>query len=410
LEERVKTLFLLLALAVLARGLGAEAKLALLGPFPEEKVVEVLSAEMAVDAHNAIAGAPRLRLAVFNGGSSTAASVEAAKKAASDSDVLAVVLHGEAAASPEVLEVLRQAGLAVVSASSWAQPRSATAGATWLCPSQGDLAGSAAVFARREAKHSQVAVVDDGSATSTAAAKAFAARFRAQGGKVPYEGTWSGGDDTLAALIHGLATQWPQMVFYAGGAATAGRLVVAMKEEKSLKNSVLVGLPTLFEPAFFDTARLKSMRSMALFPCPDYTGAGPLTRLIGFAFPKSSPEYKNYVRFAYRRPERWTSMIYDATALAARAFRNASAPAALSSSASVGLSPVAEAEAVAPTREAVRLALAGIDGYRGIRGAVKLGPDREPAEPKAMVYFALNRVGKREMTWRETASPYGPPF
>jgi hypothetical protein len=208
------------------------------------------------------------------------------------------------------------------------------------------------------------------------------------------------------------------MVFYAGGAATAGRLVVAMKEEKSLKNSVLVGLPTLFEPAFFDTARLKSMRSMALFPCPDYTGAGQLTRLIGFAFPKTSPEYKNYLRFAWRHPERWTSMIYDAAALSARAIRTASTSASAGSataslespSASAGLSAPAQAVAVTPTREAVRLALLGLDGYRGIRGAVKLGPDREPVEPKAMVYYALNRVGKKEMTWSWTASPFGPPF
>ncbi len=147
---------------------------------------------------------------------------------------------------------------------------------------------------------------------------------------------------------------------------------------------------------------------MALFPCPDYTGAGPLTRFIGFAFPKTSPEYKNYVRFAYRRPERWTSMIYDATALAASAAtqrrrRRSSHPAPRpprapapppASPAPRPRPPRGPAEV--PTREAVRLALAGIDGYRGIRGAVKLGPDREPVEPKAMVYFALNRVGKKE--------------
>jgi ABC-type branched-subunit amino acid transport system substrate-binding protein len=408
LEERVKTLLLLLALALTARGLRADAKLALLGNFPEEKVVEVLSAEMAVDDHNAIPGAPRLRLAVFNGGSGTAASVEAARKIAGDAEVMAVVLHGETAASPEVLDVLRQAGLAVISASSWAQPRSPSAGVTWLCPSQGDLAESAAIFTRREAKHTQVAVVDDGSATSTAAAKAFSARFRALGGKVLYDGTWSGGDDTLAEIIRGMAAQWPQVVFYAGDAATAGRLVVAMKEEKSLKNSVLFGLPSLFEPAFFDTARLKSMRSFAIFPCPDYTGAGQLTQVIGFAFPKTSPVYKNYVRFAWRRPERWTSMIYDATALAARAYRGAASPTAASPSAAADLSPVAQS--VAPSRDAVRLALLGIDGYRGIRGVVKLGPDREPVEPKAMVYFALNRVGKKEMNWNWTEKPYGPPF
>lgn len=422
--------------------LGAEAKLALLGPFAEEKSVELLAAQKALDANNALPGAPRLKLAVFNGGATEAGSLEAAKKLAADPEVLAVVLHGEAAAAPSVLAALRQAGLAVVSASSWAQPRAAEAGPTWLCPGLGDIAEDAAFYARRQAHQSQVAVVDDGAATSNAAAKAFAARFRALGGKVPYEGTWQGSDEALAEVVRGMDAHWPQMVFYAGDGASAGRLVVAMKAEKALRDAGLLGLPSLFEPAFFDTARLKSSRTWALFPCPDFPGTGPLTRFIGFAFPRTSAEYKAYVSWAFNHPGRWTSMIFDAVALAARAVRGSVSPglasakpapspaaqslsgaattalspsaAAISATAAVEPAPTSQPQAAALpleaplTRAGVAQALAAIDGYRGIRGVVKFGPSREPVEPKVMVYYALNKVNKKEMAWKEKT--YGPPF
>lgn len=429
----MKIPLLLLALgSALCAPLAAEPKVALLGPFPEEKSVEVLSAQMALEAANAQPGAVRLKLAVFNAGAAPDASLEAARKLASDPEVLAVVLHGEAAASPAVLAVLKQAGLAVVSASSWAQPRAAEAGPTWLCPALPAMAESAAVYARREARQSQVAVLDNGAATSTAAAKAFAERFRALGGKVPYEGSWKGDDAGLDDALKGMTAHWPQMIFYAGDAADASRLVLAMKGEKSLKNADLIGLPSLFEPAFFDGARLKSLRTRGLFPCPDFPGTGPLTRFIGFAFPKTSPEYKAYVRFAFRRPERWTSMLFDAAALAARAVRQAAAPAprptmvpaaaavsatvqaaGLSPAASVAsptaaVEPTAAPEAGPPSRERVAAALLALDGYRGIRGAVKFSATREPVDAKVMVYYALNKVNKKEMAWREKA--YGPPF
>jgi ABC-type branched-subunit amino acid transport system substrate-binding protein len=333
-----------------------------------------------------------------------------------------------------VLAELKSAGLAVVAASSWAQPRAAEAGPTWLCPSLPAMAESAAVYARREAKQSQVAVLDNGAPTSTAAAKAFAERFRAMGGKVPYEGSYRGDAAGLEAAVSGMTAHWPQMVFYAGDAASAGRLVLAMKAEKKLVNADLIGLPSLFEPAFFDEARLKSLRTRGLFPCPDFSGTGPLTRFIGFAFPKTSPEYKDYVTFAFRRPGRWTSMLFDATALAARALRQAAAPAptptmvpavsaapasptalASLSGSAAALSPVAAAPAIAPeapagppSRARVASALLALDGYRGIRGVVKFNATREPVDAKVMVYYALNKVNKKEMAWREKA--YGPPF
>ena len=416
----MKRLLLMLALGLTAGLPAAEPKVALLGPFPPEQSVETLSAQMALDAANTGPGAPRLKLAVFNGGDDDNSNLQAARKLVADPEVVAVVLHGEAAAAPAVLAELKQAGLAVVSATSWAQPRSLSAGVTWLCPSLPSMADSAAIYARRQARSSQVAVVDNGSPTSTAATRAFAERFRAMGGKVPFEGTWTGDPAVLKELVTNMGAHWPQMVFFVGDGATAGRLLVAMKAEKSLKNADLIGPPSLFEPAFFEEARLKSLRTRGLFPCPDFSGSGPLARFIGFAFPRTSPEYKAYVRFAYRRPERWTSMLFDATALAARAVDQAAtadsrpaagmdqglSPSAQSVSPSAGTVPVASGEA--PSRAAVASALAGLGGYRGIRGQVKFSASREPVEAKVMVYYALNRVNKKEMMWREKA--YGPPF
>jgi ABC-type branched-subunit amino acid transport system substrate-binding protein len=415
---------LLAALCCAAISLQAEPKLALLGPFGEEKSVETLSAQAAVDASNAVTGSARLKLAVLNNAGTAEGSLAAVRKALADPDVLAVVLHGEAAADKAVLDELRSAGVAAVSASSWAQPRPAEAGTTWLSPALPDLAETAAIYARREAKASQVAVVDNGAPTSVAAAKAFTARFHALGGKVAYEGSWGGDDLGLTRTVKGMATHWPQMVFFAGEAAEAGRLVVAMQDEKALKAAALIGLPSIFEPAFFSTARLKSLRTRALFPCPDFAGTARLMNQIGLAFPRTSPEYRAYVAYAFRKPGRWTSMIYDAVALAARATRNASArPAAAATVAAAqatavsgtaeALSPTPAVEAPAvgqepPSRDAVRLALLGIEGYRGIRGIVKFGPSREPLEPKAMVYYALNKVNKKEMHWLE--KNYGPPF
>ena len=384
-----------------------------------------------MDDSNALAQGPRLKLEVFNSGPDAASALAAAQKVAGDPDVLAVVVHGEDGVAPGPLGVFEKAHLAVVAASSWAQPRPDEPYATWLSPSLTDLAGTAALYAKTEGML-QMAVVDDGSTTSTAAAKAFAARYRSLGGKVTSEATWTGGEQDLSATVRSLAVYWPQMIFYTGGAATAGRLLLAMKAEKALKNADLFGMPPVFDEAFFDTTRVKGMRTRAVFPCPDYDGMNALVRDLGFAFPRTSPQYRAYLHFDFRHPGRWTSMLYDGTALAAHAVRDASAPpatpvpstlsftaqamvsgtaaasASLSPTAAPTAAPTAVVDAVVPTREAVRLALLGIGGYKGIRGEVRFKADREPLEPRAMIYFALNRVNSKEMLWKQRA--YGPPF
>jgi ABC-type branched-subunit amino acid transport system substrate-binding protein len=407
-------LSLFLAALALAPGLQAEPKIALLGPFAEEKSVETLASQMGVDAHNALTPAVRLKLSVVNGGPSPESNLQAAQALVRDPEVLAVVLHGEAAAAPEVLAVLSEAKLASVAASSWATTRVAGTGTVWLSPGLESLADTAGLYARRVAKAGQVAVLDNGAPTSTAATRIFSQRFRALGGKVPSNSGWDGQEESLPAVVKALAAHWPQIVFYAGDADAAGRLAKAMKDEKALQAADLILLPNAFDPGFFDAGRMDTRRSRALFPCMDFVSTAMFMRNMGFAFPKTSPEYRAYLGYAFRKPGRWTSMLFDAVALGTRAVRQAGealGAAPLEAGAAEPLSAVAAAtmvQAGPPSREAVHQALAGIEGYRGIRGAVKFGPDRAPADDRVMVYYALNRVNKTEMHWRE--KDWGPPF
>jgi hypothetical protein len=410
----------------------ADSKLAVLG-LSEEKSLESVAVQMAVDASNSGSanGGDRLRPWFVALTDNAAVNLELAEKIAADRDVLAVVLHGESAAQPAIIDVLRKAGLATVSASSWAQARQKEAFVTWLCPSSEALAESAALYARREARQSQVAVLDNGAPTAAAAAKAFANRFKSLGGKVVFEGEWQGTEWGLTRTTRSLKANWPQMLFFAGEGLESGRLVAAMKEEKELKATDLIGQPTVFESSFFNTARTKAVRTRGFFPCPDFVGSQPLVRLIGIAFPRTSPEYHAYVQVAYKKPGRWAAMLFDAAALAGRAIREAQDPGSTTApkqvlspstqalspvAASLDLSPTAVVEPEAPAssagrmpgREAVRLALLRTEGYRGIRGIVRFSASREPTEAKAMVYYALTKVNKKEMQWRE--KNYGPPF
>ncbi len=111
-----------------------------------------------------------------------------------------------------------------IAASSWAQPRAKEAFVTWLCPGSEDLAEAAALYARRQARQSQVAVIDNDAAPAVAAAKVFANKFRALGGKVVYEGQWEGSDWGLTRTTRALKANWPQMLFYAGDGGAAGPL------------------------------------------------------------------------------------------------------------------------------------------------------------------------------------------
>lgn len=432
---RLRPSLLCMALLGLAACMRAEPKLAVLG-LSEEKSLESVAVQLAVDASNSQTANTGLKLHPWfvNLTHSAEANLALAQKVAGDTDVLGVVLHGEAAAEPAIIDVFRKAGLATVSASSWAQPRVKEAFVTWLCPGAIDLAEDAALYARHEAKKAQVAVVDNGSTTAAAAARAFANRFRNMGGRVVFEGEWQGTDWGLTRTTKSLKANWPQMVFFAGEASESGRLVVAMKDEKELKQADLLGQPTVFEPAFFNTARVKSVRTRGFFPTPDFLGTQPLVRLIGIAFPKTSPEYRAYVQVAYKKPGRWAAMLYDATAIATRAVReartgagatagtssaagltqSASAAQAASTTAAPAVSPPAQSDPglspveALPSRDKVRTALLRVEGYRGIRGVVKFSASREPADPKAMVYYALNKVNKKEMQWRE--KNYGPPY
>ncbi len=203
-----------------------------------------------------------------------------------------------------------------------------------------------------------------------------------------------------------MAPYWPQMVFYTGDAAHAAALLLAMRTEHSLLNADLFGMPPIFGPDFFRITRLKGTRTRAVFPCPDYDGMGNLVRNLGFALPRTSPQYRAYLHYDFRHPGRWTSMLYDAAALAVRAVRDAALKAAGPAQAP-GTTPTSQA-LPEPTRAEVVQALDAIPGYRGMRGNVTFNARREPSDSRAMIYFAINRVDRKTMTWLQRA--YGPPF
>jgi ABC-type branched-subunit amino acid transport system substrate-binding protein len=416
-QPLARSLSLAAGACALAASLCAEPKLVLLGSFPMDKSVEMLAAKMAVDASNAQSDVADIGLKVVNGGQTRESNLKAAAEIAGDADVLGVVIHGEPGADPEVLQALDKAGLPVIAASSWATTRTAGTGATWLCPDLNSLAETAGFYAKKKGGKTQVAVLDNGAPTANAAARAFSRRFRAAGGKVPFDGAWNGDADSLPGIIKGMAVHWPQMIFYAGEPAAAAELAKALKAEKSLVNCELILLPSAFdlqpgsdpginESAYLHQARLNGGRTRALFPCMDFASTAMFMRNNGFAFPQASPEYKAYLAYAFRKPGRWTSMLFDATALMARAFRAAAGPAPAPAAAE-GATPTAQAAAPA-TRASVKAALAGIDSYRGIRGVVKFGPTREPQDDRVMVYFAQKKVNRKEMAW--LAKEWGPPF
>lgn len=370
-----------------------EIHLGLLGNIPETKTVEFLSAKISIDAANASPGhiSRTLKLILAHDHGSAEGALEAAIKLAADPDLMGVVIHGEHGVALPVLKVFNDAGIAVVSASSYASPRSGTAGITWLSPHQEELAAIGAHYARKSRQVKQVAVIDNGAPTAAAAGRAFSSKFKELGGKVIYEGEWQGTEWGLTRTVKALAANWPQLIFFVGDGRDAGQLVKIMQKEKALKNSVLLGLPALFDPEFIDIARLDTKHSTVVFPCPDFQTSVKIAKYLGVSFPRDSPNYKSYVHFAYKKPGRWTAMVFDATQLLVEAVEKA-----------------ATAPEPALTRSGVAAALNATAGYKGIRGRVKFSPNREPMDPKAMIFNAQPKVNTREMRWYDYN--YGPPF
>ena len=402
--------------------LGAEEmRLAILGNIPETKSIESMAARFAVDAANAApwrpsrkAEAGRLPHQGHGGG-----ALEAAQKLAEDPQVLGVVVHGEEGADPQVLKILSDAGLPVVMASSWASARPLSNTATWLSPTSIQLAEIAALYARKGRKAAQAAVIDNGAPTASAAAKAFSDRFRELGGRVDFDGEWQGTDWGLTRTVKALKANWPQVVFFAGEGREAGVLIRAMRKERELKASNLIGLPTLFDPDFINEGRTDTKLATVVFPSPEYRSTALFLRSVGLSFAKNTPNWKAYVGYS-QRAGRWSGMVFDGAQLLIEAMERASAasaPQALSPAAALSATAqAASATAAAPgeaprkplTRQDLVQALNGIASYKGIRGIVKFNPSREPAEAKAMIFYALPRVNTKEMRWYD--KQYGPPF
>ncbi len=357
------------------RSAARAVKIGLVAPLSRGGVEATRTARLALTEFNqGRKGADKAELVVQDDKAGAAGALEAAESLCGDPGVLAVVLEGEEAACPQALRAYRRAGLAVVCASSFASPRPDSSTATWLCPTQEQMAAAAAQYCRH-IRYKQVATVEDGCDTAMAAAKAFVDSFRRSGGKVVFEGKWAGSEDGLQRTVQTLKLDWPQAVFYAGPARDAARLMLAM--DKLKVPALLFGGPAIFGPDFLETAKLAAKHSMGYFPTP------PFSRRR-----KASLEaYRAY--FGYGGPGHWGPLIFEATRLGLRAVD-------------------AAAKQGEAGRSGVLKALDSIQEYDGIRGRVSFGPDRSPEDPRVAVYLAWNMVNSKRM--RYLFRIYGPPF
>ena len=433
----VRIHYFFMVILLFTAGLTAQTvRVAVLGDFPEGKSPETMAAKIAFDhvnTRNATAGSDlKFQMVVYNDHAVIEKAVETAQRLAKDPLIKVVVVHGETSVAPEVLGILKKADLAVIAASSWQTKRPEGTDVTWLSPSQNVMAEISALYARKPKGLKQVAVVDNGSATSVAAAQAFAERFKKNGGRVVYSGEWQGSEWGLTRTVKDLAPNWPQAVFYAGNAVSAGQLVKTMKKEKELAPAVLLGLPQLFEKGFFDEARTQATRSAAVFPYPDYQGFRKLQSHVGLAFKKGTPNWKAYYGYSWKKPGRWTSLVFDAVTLAIRAVEksmhvemeddpevtNAGGEenGAIESVLTEGMDeqpledvPVESAEnEVVVSRKEVKAALLDIHSIKGIRGWTHFSENRQPKEEKAMIFYAQPEVNSTWMKWWDFR--YGPPW
>lgn len=354
------------------------AKIGLVGNFPEGRGDDWQAAKLAFEeAAGLDKDAEAVKQEVFDDRGTTAAAVKAARKLAEDPEAWAVVLHGEPAACAEALEIYRAAGLAVISASSYASPRPLSSSALWMAPKQEEMAALAGSYAFQMMKFKQSAVVDDGSPTASASATAFATAFRRAGGKVVYDGEWQGSDWGLTRTSAALKANWPQVVFYAGPADNAARLADEMSAKMKDKG-LLMGGPSLLEPDYAKNAKAKIKGSVAVFVCPSYRMMRRQKTLNRF-------EKAAYAYFGH--PGQWGSQLFDAARLALKAVR----------------------EAGEDGRAGAKKYLLGLKSFSGIQGKVELDSSMSPAEPKIAIFMVWpSKKQKKKMTYLE--KNFGPPW
>ena len=433
----IKILFSALAVPAF---LSAAPRVALVGPYADTdggvdaEVARIAVASAASDTEHGIG---ELELAVYADGGSATSAAETAREIVGNKDVKAVVLRGENSAAAEVLDIYARAGLAVVAADSWIADRGENpSGTTWLSPTQLELARVAAHYARRGGrKLKQVAVLDNASPTSVAAADMFEKRFKELGGKVVFRGEWQGSHWGMTRTARALKLNWPQAVFVPLEPEASGRLVKEMKR-RDMGAAFLIGEPRLFEEAFFQNGRMATQGSVGILPYPDYRGRAMLSKLVGHSWSKNTAHWKAYM-YAYKNPRRKTSMVFDATYLLIRAMRNAAGDQDMEEEpesdapddiiegdgdspdeggTAAGLTLTAQASPTAEAkvrrwkaeRRAVRDALSKITSYRGIRGTVTIDENRQPKRVRGMVLQALPKVNSKWMRW--WPFKFGPPW
>ena len=270
----------------------------------------------------------------------------------------------------------------------------------------------------------------NGAPTAAAAKELQHALQGVLGGKVVYEGEWQArrsGPGPAPIFQVSLKANWPQLVFFAGDGEAAGQLSGRHEgDEKELKPTwTCLASPLFLSRGVFQPCPGEKRLPVpaCVFPCPDFYGTEPLMRLIGIALPPKPPcstaptcrwPIKNrgagrpcsttppppalgIALAAHQKP--LAAPVAEPSAVSASAQAMTATALDLEPSSATATPEVDTAVVGVPSRAQVQASLMSIGSYRGIRGVVHFSPTREPSDGKSIVYFALNRVNKKEMLW-----------
>lgn len=215
----------------------APAHLAVAVPLSGELARDGRGIERAVElavADETAKGLPApVQVVAFDDGGQDQAAADAARQAAADPAVFAVIGHLTSGCSLTASRVYAEAGLAMITPSAtapevtqqqelpeWAGPRVVFR----LPPSDAIQGGYAAQFARQLGL-SRVFVVDDHTTYGQSLASEFERGFQARGGKIAGRESVARGQTDFAPLVGRVAAASADGLFYGGVYAEAGELL-----------------------------------------------------------------------------------------------------------------------------------------------------------------------------------------
>lgn len=228
------------------------------------------------------------------------------------------------------------------------------------------MAGVVARFGYEELGLRRMAAVHDGDAYTGALANAFAAAFRGRGGLVPIVAQIAKGQTDMSAVLAELDAAGPDGVLLPLFPAEATSLIRQAAGFDGLEGVRMIGGSALLTRAILALPQAKGL----YFTAPDPGDAGNVNQATG----RSAADVLSAVETALGRPPAsgYWAHGYDATTLLLSAIKQVAAPGE---------------EALSIDRAALRDALAGTAGFRGLLGTLACDEFGDCGTGRSVIHF-----------------------